>query len=979
MSGFRHFCLIFAMLVFGSLYLPAACTPGATNPSITMCTPVSGGTYGTTLNVTAATTDSHTISAIWVYVDNVNVYKSANSPTLNVNITVATGAHNVRLQAWDSTGALLQAGANITVANTPPPVSVAISPTGATLLVNATQQFTARVSNTTNTGVTWSVDGVAGGNATTGTVSVSGLYTAPAQAGSHTVKATSVADTAKSASASVSVVTQMANCTPATSPAAKICSPANGSTVTSPVHVVVGTADTHRISAINTYVDNVVVNKTYAGSVDTTVNVAAGNHVLRVQAWDTTGTIYRDSVNITVSAGPPTTTVTVSPGSATLAGGGTQQFSATVLNNADTSVTWSVDGVAGGNATAGTVDASGLYTAPSAAGSHTVTATSVADSAKSGTASVTVTAPPNSVTVLPRRAVITMDQTSQFTANTGVNWSVDGVAGGNATVGTISTNGLYSPPAAAGPHQITATMATDVAKTASAVVYVNNSPGVFTYHNDNARTGQNTSENTLSPANVNQGQFGKLFSRTLDGFVFAQPLYVQGLTVGGAKHNVVFVATQHCSVYAFDADGNGTAPLWKRSFINPAAGINPVTGAEVGNYDMGPEAGITGTPVIDPASGTLYVVVRTNENGTYVQRLHAVSLTTGADKATSAPIAATVNGSGVGGDGAGHIPFDPKMQNQRAALLLANGKVYVAWGAHGDLGAYHGWMMSFDAATLQKSAVYNVTPNGKDGGIWMSGAGPSADAAGDIYLSTGNGTNDTTGAAVNISDSYMKLSPALAPMDYFTPYDQQTLNAGDLDLGASGLVLLPDQPGAHPHIMVGGGKRGDMYVVDRDNLGGFHAGSNSNIVQYFPRALGVNTANDQFFGTGSYWNGNMYFVGAFDHLKQFSVSNGLLSTSPIHISQEALSSNRSAEPVVSANGSSNGIVWVLATDTYQAGSPAILHAYDATDVSTELYTNAQAGTRDLGGKVVKFTTPTVINGRVYVGTRSQLDVYGLLP
>lgn len=1063
----RRLLVLFLLVAFGCTFAAAQCTP-ATSPAAKICSPVNGGTYTSPVSLVVGTADAHPISAIYTYVDNVVVNKTYAS-SVNTTVNIASGSHNVRVQVWDSTGAILRDSVNITVTASSG-VTIAVSPTNATMLVNTTQQFTATVTGTSNTGVTWSVDGVNGGNSTTGTISSSGLYTAPAAAGSHTVRATSVADTTKFAQASVSVVTQLPNCTPSTDPGAKICSPANGSTDASPVHVVVGTKDTaHRISAIYTYVDNVVVNKTYAGTVDTTISIAAGSHILRVQAWDTSGAIYRDSVSMTVASGPPQTTVTVSPSSATVAPSATQQFTATVTNNSNTSVTWSVDGVAGGNSTVGTVDptglytapsangthtvtatsvadttksgsatvtvgtpqttvtvspstasvvtggtkqftatvtnnsntsvtwsvdsvaggnstvgtvsASGLYTAPSATGTHTVTATSAADTTKSGHATVTVTSAVSSVTISPKLAVLTPEQTQQFTANTSVNWSVDGVAGGDSTVGTISSGGLYTPPSASGSHQITGTSTTDSTKTGNATAHVTTYAGTFTYHNDNSRTGQNTAETVLSPSNVNSGQFGKLFSRTVDGFVFAQPLYVRAVNVSGVgARNVVYVATEHASVYAFDADGKTSSPLWKRSFINPAAGINPVTGSEVNNFDLGPEAGITSTPVIDAGSGTMYVLVRTNENGTYFQRLHAISLASGADTKTAVVVSATVNGSGVGGDGSGHIAFNPLIQNQRTALLMANNNVYVAWASHGDNGSYHGWIMAFSASTLQRTAVLNLTPNGKDGGVWGGGSGTAADSSGNIFLSTGNGTNDVTSSALDFGDSYLKTNAGLAPVDYFTPFDQSTLNSGDLDLGASGLVLLPDQSGAHPHVMVGSGKRGDLYVVDRDSLGGFHSGSNTNAVQYLPRAVGLNSAPDQFFGIGSYWNGNMYFAGSFDHLRQFTVSAGLLSTSAVHTSPQVLSSNRAAEPVISADGSSNGIVWVIATDTYTSNTaPAVLHAYDASNVGTELWNSAQNSSRDAGGKVVKFTTPTVANGRVYMGTRTELDVYGLLP
>jgi hypothetical protein len=734
----------------------------------------------------------------------------------------------------------------------------------------------------------------------------------------------------------------------------------------------------HKVSAIYTYIDNVVVNKSYTTTASFNASASNGAHNLRVQVWDSTGAIYRDSVNITVGSST-TVSVAVSPTSANLAPNATQQFTATVTGNSNTSVTWTVDGVAGGNSATGTISSTGLYTAPSTPGSHTVKATSVADSTKSASAAVTV-ANGGSVTVSPKQAVITPEQTKQFTANTSVNWSVDGIAGGNTTVGTISSSGLYTPPSTAGAHQITAASTADATNSASVPVYVSTYAGTFTYHYDNSRTGQQTEEIALSPSNVKESTFGKLFSRTVDAFVFAQPLYMRGVNISGATHNVVYVATENASVYAFDADGNSSSPLWKRSFINPSAGINAVTNSEVGSSDSGPLVSITSTPVIDASSGTMYVLVRTNESGTYFQRLHAISLTTGADKMTAATISATVNGSGVGGDGAGHISFNNLVQNQRASLLLANGNVYIAWASHGDLGAYHGWLLAYSASTLQRVGVLNTTPNGKDGGIWMAGAGPAADSSGNVYFTTGNGTNDVATSGLDFGDTYMKVSSTVAPLDYFTPYDQSSLNSGDLDIASSGVVLLPDQPGAHPHEMVGSGKRGDIYVIDRDAMGGFHAGSNSNAVQYISRAVGLNSVPDQFFGIGSYWNSNMYFAGSFDHLKQFALSGGLLSTTAVHTSPEVLASDRAAEPIISANGNSNGIVWVIATDTYTSNTaPLVLHAFDASDVGTELWNSGQNASRDAGGKVVKFTTPTVANGHVYVGTRNSLDVYGLLP
>jgi hypothetical protein len=337
--------------------------------------------------------------------------------------------------------------------------------------------------------------------------------------------------------------------------------------------------------------------------------------------------------------------------------------------------------------------------------------------------------------------------------------------------------------------------------------------------------------------------------------------------------------------------------------------------------------GITSTPAIDHSAGTMYLVVRTKENGAYFQRLHAISITTGADKMTAATIKATVSGTGVGGDGAGHIPFDPLTQNQRASLLLANGNIYIAWASHGDHGNYHGWLMAYNASTFAQVGAWNLTANGKEGGIWMAGAGPAADSNGFVYLTTGNGTNDVAGANIDFGDAYIKVNPSLGLVDFFSPFDQAALNSGDLDVSSSGVMVVPDQPGAHPHLLIGSAKRGDIYVIDRDSMGGFHSGSNSNIVQYLPGAVGKNSSPDNLFGMCSYWNGNVYFSGSFDHLKQFTLTNGLLSTSAAHTSPTVLAGGRSAVPVVSSNGSSDGIVWVISTDTTsETGMSGGLHA-----------------------------------------------------
>ena len=500
---------------------------------------------------------------------------------------------------------------------------------------------------------------------------------------------------------------------------------------------------------------------------------------------------------------------------------------------------------------------------------------------------------------------------------------------------------------------------------------------VLTYHNDNMRTGQNTTEGILTPSNVNSTTFGKLLSLPTDGYVYAQPLVKSNVSIPGqGVHNVLFVATEHDSVYAFDAEGLTTTPLWQVSFINPSAGITTVPTGDVFTDDIVPEIGITGTPVIDPQSGTLYVVAKTKENGTYFQRLHALDITSGAERfGGPAAIQATVAGTGDGTDGV-NINFDPLLQNQRAALLLANGVVYIAFASHGDNDPYHGWVLGYDAATLQQVAVFNDTPNGSRGGIWQGGNGPAADSSGNIFVISGNGTFDANNpGSADFGDSFMQLTGgSLALLDFFTPFYQAFLDANDIDLGSSGPLLLPDQTGsAHPHLVLSAGKDGNAYLVDRDNMGQFNPTDNSQIVQT------VVVSSNEVYGAPAFWANNIYFLPNQDVLEAFQLSGGLVSSLPTSQASTVFGFP-GASPAISANGSANGIVWVLDNSAFAAGGPAVLHAYDATNVATELWNSSQAANfSDQAGPAVKFTVPTVANGKVYVGTQSEITIYGLPP
>lgn len=500
---------------------------------------------------------------------------------------------------------------------------------------------------------------------------------------------------------------------------------------------------------------------------------------------------------------------------------------------------------------------------------------------------------------------------------------------------------------------------------------------VLTYRNDAARTGQNTNETALTVANVNTNTFGKLFSYALDGYLVAQPLVLPNVTIPGkGVHNVVFAATEHDSVYALDADNNSGAnsqPLWHASFINPSAGIYPINAvadlASIAGGFVGPELGITGTPVIDPVSGTLYVVSITkevvNSVTNFYNRLHALDVTTGAEKfGGPVVIQGSVPGVGDGNDGHGNVPFIQLKHHQRSSLLLLNGHVYIAFTGHFDYPPYHGWVFSYDAYTLAQTGLFNANPNGSGGGFWESGCGPAADATGAIYLESGNGNWDSTNS--NFGDSVLKLSTTngLALADWFTPYNQLDLNLRDIDLGSAGQVVLPDSAGSatHRHLLLAGSKAGTIYLLDRDNLGHFNASGDTQIVQ------SVNGAVNGMWCTPAWFNGVFYYIASGDKLKAFSLSNGVINPTPIGVGPNAIGSST---PSISANGNANAIVWAM-----QAANPAVLHAYNATNVAQELYNSSQNLARDNPGSPIRFTVPTVANGKVYAGTVGSLAVYG---
>ncbi len=505
-----------------------------------------------------------------------------------------------------------------------------------------------------------------------------------------------------------------------------------------------------------------------------------------------------------------------------------------------------------------------------------------------------------------------------------------------------------------------------------------NLPVIATAQYDNARTGANLLETILTPQNVNVGQFGRIAFFPVDGDVYAQPLYVPKLEIPGrGSHNVVFIATEKDSVYAFDADATSTEPLWQVSFVDAKKYISPVSNRDVFCPFIQPDVGITSTPVIDLSSKTLYALARTREaeNGKWVfrQKLHALDLVTGAEK-LGGPI--TIRASFQGDKSLfskGVTEFDPLRENQRAALLLVNNNVFITWASSCDVGPYYGWVMSYDARTLKQTGVLNVSPGAKESGIWQADAGPAADGSGNVYLITGNGKFTAASGGRDYGDSVLKiaLTPnGLAVRDYFTPADQEHLNDTDGDFGSGSPILLPDQPAPHSHLLLAAGKSAKLYELDRDNLGHFHAADDSNAVQVVP-------AGAQSFGAPAYWNGHVFYFLMNDYLRDYALQNGRLSAQPVAKSNTNI--NDPGTPAISANGAKNGIVWIVSTKVWNGpDQPAVLFAYDAADVSRELYNSTQNPTRDGAGYALRFTIPTIANGRVYVPTKRRIDVFGLL-
>jgi len=492
---------------------------------------------------------------------------------------------------------------------------------------------------------------------------------------------------------------------------------------------------------------------------------------------------------------------------------------------------------------------------------------------------------------------------------------------------------------------------------------------VLTHHYDNARTGQNTSETILTHANVNPVTFGQLFGQNLDGQEAGQPLYVPSIFIPAlnATHNVVYVATQHDSVYAFDADNNrgtNSSPLWQVNFLDPANGITTVPVADEACYVTGySEFGIQGTPVIDPTRNAIYVLAMTKENGVYVHKLHALDLGTGVEL-FGGPVMIQASFVSHGKT----YNFVDKYQQQRPGLLLQNGIVYIGFGSPGcNIKSEMGWVMAYDGGTLQRVGAFDDSPAVMASAIWMSGAGLAGDNAGNVFFSTGDGTFDNDTGGGHFGDSVIKLTQGngvLSLGDWFTPYNQQYLQVNDLDLSSGQVVLLPEQAGGTLSLAID--KNGTMYLLDQDKMGQYDPQGDFQI----PQEIVAPVLGEVHAGL-TYWNGFVYVLAESTPPMAYSFSNGALSDQPIM--QAPIATANPTGGIVSSNSQQDGIFWYATSPTNK------LFAYDATDLTHQLYNTAMAGKRDVMAPLVHFTMPIVANGRVYVNGQTKLTVFGLLP
>jgi uncharacterized protein YjdB len=880
--------------------------------------------------------------------------------------------------------------------------SIAVTPATASIGVGATGQFTATGTYSDgSTAVVTSTATWASSSAAVATINAAGLATAVAS-GTTTIRAT-VSGVSGTAALAVTAVTAKTLVSIAVTPAA----------------MSIAAGATEQYTATATYSDGsiavVTSTATWASSSAAVATVNAAGLATAITPGISTVTATVGGVSGTASLTVTANTVTsiaVTPAAPTIAPGLTEQFTATATYsngttaNVSSTATWTSS-----SAAAATIGATGLATAV-AAGSTTITAMV---GGVSGKTTLTVTGKAiTSIAVTPTGVSFAVGATEQFTATatysdgstanitSTATWST-----GNTSVATISPSGLATGVASGTSSVMAAESGVTGSVAASITLAVGTGVNIPTWHVDANRSGLNAAETSLTTANVAPMSFGKLFSYAVDGYVYGEPLLMSNITVNGAVHNVIYVATEHDSVYAFDADSYGTgAPLWQVSLLQTVGGVaeTPVTVGAIQPY-----LGVTSTPVIDPTTNTIYVVSEQTLAGNSSFRLNALDITTGAQK-FGGPVTIQASVKGNNSDAVNGIVSLTTSCIQRAALLLANGNVYMGFGS-----CHSGWLLSYDASTLVQNGVYNASPNlngegqyASAGGVWMGSGGPVADPAGNIYITTGNGPWDGQTA---FADSILKFNATLTLQDYFTPDDYAFMDCADGDLAAGGLILIPGTSE-----VVAGGKTGMMYMANTANLG-HESANDAGITQELFWGAGLlnsysspctDTAGGvsgtaminsyEIFGTPAYFNGSLYLgvtptaASVPAGVRQFTYSGGMLTPGAV-TTQVVQQGTRGTTPFISADGTSNGILWMIDTgfpiqNTAGSGgtTTATLRAYDAANLSSELY-NSSTNSTDVPGYGIKFSSPVVGNGKVYISTghdlttvtnpQGEIDVYGL--
>jgi uncharacterized protein YjdB len=835
-----------------------------------------------------------------------------------------------------------------TVAISPSPISI---PPGGTQQLTATASYSDNSTANVSSQVAW-----VSANPALVTVSASGMATGVA-AGSTTVTATL---NSMSGSAQLTVPQ------PAKTLTSLAISPSNFS---------VAMGEAQQLTATATYSDNSTANMSgqvsWTSSSPGLATVSPAGLVTGVAAGSATITAALSGVNATTQVRVPSplktvASIAVAPANPTVVAGVTEQLTATATysDNTTANVTAQVSWLSAKMAVA-TISSSGLVTGV-AAGSATVTATLDGISAS---AQIIVKAL-SSIAISPANFTLIVGATQQLTAT--ATYSDNSTANVSSQVSWLSSNVAFATLSASGLATGVASGSATVSAALNGVngsttATVNSSPGgvaVLMHHNDLAGDGANLNEVLLTPANVNTTNFGRKFALPVDGQIYAQPLYVPGLMVNGAAHNTVFAATQNDSVYAFDVDAGNQ--LWKVS-LGTAVSNNDPEGVQ-------PALGILSTPVIDANTNTMYVTAVTSG---YVLKLHALDITTGAEKfGGPMTVKATVPGTGDGNLN-GIVPLSAGCY-QRTALKLANGRIYLGFGH-----CNHGWLLAYDATTLAQTAVFNTSPDGIGGTIWMGDAGPVVDPSGNLYVITADDIGSTAPGANDFPDAFLKLSPNLTVLDSFIPSNERYLEGNDADLGSGAPILMPTNNSGHPLELIGGGKDGRVFVIDRNNMGGYNAAGPDNVLQT------VQTGTQQFdniWGAPAFWNGTIFYHTERDVLKiyKWNASTGTMSSQPTSTGNYVYL-NHGASPSISANGTSNGIVWDVDNSGYpgtggSGGTPAILHAYDASNITRELYNSSLAPNgRDTAGHACKFSVPTVTDGKVFLPTCTELDIYGQLP